>query len=288
MLKVTLITPSLDQAGLLPASLGSVSAQTYPEVEHRVVDGGSTDGSVDFLKEWRQPAFTWTSEPDAGPADAINKALRSARGDVVGCLGLGATLAPDAVARVARHFDVNPGVQVVCGRLGRRASPTSPVKEMPSSRWGDPSSPELCACRQPAVFWRRELTVEHGVFDERLRHAYDMEYWLRVGKAVTPAFLGGPPLAILDAGRAGGLRAREETLEVVSRHVVARGPVYAALRTLARLRAALECNLRAPEDGVDSRYRMATRRWFLLYAERYRISLDEPTLLELSSEGPAA
>jgi glycosyltransferase involved in cell wall biosynthesis len=80
--KVTIITPSLNQAAFLTACLESVADQDYPAIEHIVLDGGSTDGSVDILRGWTAHSIIWRSEPDDGQADAINRGVAVATGDV--------------------------------------------------------------------------------------------------------------------------------------------------------------------------------------------------------------
>ena len=108
MIKVSIITPSLNQARFLPEALRSVSGQDYPQIEHIAIDGGSTDGSVDILSDWKQRDLRLISEPDCGPADAVNKGWRVASGAIIACLHADQLYLPGAVSAVVRHFERNP------------------------------------------------------------------------------------------------------------------------------------------------------------------------------------
>ena len=110
---VSILTPSYNQRRWLPQTLASVAIQTYGNLEHVVADGGSNDGSVELLRD-ALPREQWTSEPDSGQSEALNKALARSRGEIIGWLNSDdAYLFDDAVASVVAHFRANPSTEVV-------------------------------------------------------------------------------------------------------------------------------------------------------------------------------
>lgn len=128
---VTVVTPVFNARRTLEACLASVAAQTLPGVEHVVVDGGSTDGTVTLLRAWDRRLASWTSEPDRGIYDAMNKGIDRARGEWLYFLGADDALAaPDVLARCAQHL--RTGAAVVYGdvrypggqRFRSKAGPT--------------------------------------------------------------------------------------------------------------------------------------------------------------------
>ena len=112
---VTIVTPSLNQAEFLEETIVSVLGQDYPRIEYAVVDGGSSDGSVDIIRRYEGRLAWWTSGPDAGQAAALNRAFERAGGELLGWLSSDDTLLPGAVARVVREFERDPELLLVYG-----------------------------------------------------------------------------------------------------------------------------------------------------------------------------
>jgi len=193
-MRFSIITPCLDQAAFLGETLASVrqAADRVPgeEVQHLVIDGGSTDGCVALLES--QSFARWTSGPDKGQSDAINRGLALAEGDVISYLCADDLLEPDALARVAEAFRANPGADIVYGdgyflegdsgwkRL-KRVGPDGPRHLGEGNRF-----------IQPAVFLRRSVFERFGPFDGGLHYCMDHEYWLRVGGAVSWVYVADP------------------------------------------------------------------------------------------------
>ena len=222
--KISLVTPSLNQGKFIRATIESVLSQGYPDLDYRVQDGGSADGTLAVLNEY-EGRVPFVSERDAGQADALNRGLARATGDVLGYLNSDDVLCPGALAAVGEAFASDPDLMFVWGRasyLNEAGAPISPYLVRPDAmkRLAD-----ACFIAQPAAFFRRRVWEEVGPFDATLHHTMDYDYWLRIA-ARYPA----SPTRFLDrelAGCrmhadaktvAGWSRALDEIMELVKRH----------------------------------------------------------------------
>ncbi len=185
-MKLSVVTPSLQQVRYLAECLASVRAaagRAAPhEVEHIVVDGGSTDGTVDLLRA--QHDIRWVSEKDDGQSHAINKGLAMSGGDILAYLCADDLYEPDALQKVLRVFAQDPAVDVVYadfyfleGESGRKRRKSAGSFRPDKLRNRNPLG-------QPAVWWRRRIYEKFGGFDPTLHFCMDHEYWLRLGNHV--------------------------------------------------------------------------------------------------------
>ncbi len=183
---ISLVTPSLNQGKFIGATIESVLSQDYPALDYFVQDGGSTDGTLDVLAPYAGRVSS-VSEPDRGQADAINKGLRRARGEVFGYLNSDDVLRPGALRAVGEAFASHPEVLFLWGRAayidaeGRTVSPCL-VDPDALRRLGD-----SCFIAQPAAFFRRKVWETVGEFDETLHHTMDYDYWLRIATRFGPS-----------------------------------------------------------------------------------------------------
>jgi glycosyltransferase involved in cell wall biosynthesis len=182
-LTVSIITPSLNQGAFLAEALASVRAQTYGNVEHLVVDGGSSDETLEILG--RSDGIRWVSEPDAGMYDALNKGLQMSTGLILGYLNCDDAYPPWAIEVAVKTFESDPSIDVVYGdglavdlRTNRQRLSLIPPFDR---RWLALSGSLV----QPAVFWRRRAYEASGGFDPGLRFVGDLDYWLRLGAGST-------------------------------------------------------------------------------------------------------
>lgn len=178
------MTPTLNQGQYLEATIRSVRAQSYAEIEHIVVDGGSTDGTLEILgRSPEDGPLRWISEPDSGMYDAVNKGLALAKGDVLAYLPSDDAYMPWAVETVMRLFERHPDVDLVFGD-GLKVDEPSGVQRLrlfpPFDRV---SLANYESIMQPAVFWRRSLFQRVGGFDSGMRYVADLDYWLRASAA---------------------------------------------------------------------------------------------------------
>jgi len=185
-LTVSVVIPSFQQCSYLRQCLDSVCSQQFPGLQLIVVDGGSTDGSVDLIREYESRIYWWVSEPDGGQTDAINKGLRKATGDVWGYLNSDDLLEPDGLAVVARFFIENANKEWLSG--GCRVfgediddwflNPAGITNEREVlTPWDRPHPyvfPQSGAC-----FMRRSVIEKIGFFDPSYHYSMDMEYYTR-------------------------------------------------------------------------------------------------------------
>jgi hypothetical protein len=176
---VSILTPSYNQATWLPDNLRSVACQTYSAVEHIIMDGGSTDGSVAILEAAGHSA-TWSSEPDRGQADAINKAFRTSEGEIVGWLNSDdAYFDCDVVGDVVRFFTANPGVDVVYGHCLQITSDGTAIQVLWAPRFDAELQKAVNLQMQPSTFVRRSA-LSDPMLDDSFNFAMDYELWLRL------------------------------------------------------------------------------------------------------------
>jgi glycosyltransferase involved in cell wall biosynthesis len=182
MLSISVVTPSLNQGRFLRETLDSVLSQSYGCLEYVVVDGGSTDHTLTVLAA-AGAQVRWTSEPDSGQADAVNKGIRSTSGDIIGWLNSDDLYRPGALQTVADYFGAHPGVDIVYGDADVIDQSGAVRGRYPTAAWDADGLIERCFLCQPAVFFRRRLVERFGALDERLHYCMDYEYWLRLSAA---------------------------------------------------------------------------------------------------------
>lgn len=180
---VTVVTPCYNSAATLDATIRSVLAQTYPDIEYIIMDGASSDGTADIVEQYRA-RLTFISEPDSGQASAINKGWQRARGDILAWLNADDQYMPDTVENAVRYLDAHPEAMWLYGNAKSvdEQGRTFPYRNYRDD-WDYTSLIDLgCFINQPSVFLRREMIGEFGYIDENLHFGMDYEYWLRIGR----------------------------------------------------------------------------------------------------------
>ena len=195
-LRISIITPSYNQRQFIERTIQSVLSQRGAfELEYLIVDGGSTDGTLEILQRYGGDLH-WRSDPDQGQTDAINKGLRQATGEIVGWLNSDDLLAPGALSRVAEAFKRHPYLEWVHGRCDMVDARDQVIRKWISAykHW---------CCRrysysrlltenfisQMTVFWRRRILKETGYLNTNLKLAFDYDLWLRFAKRSDPLYI---------------------------------------------------------------------------------------------------
>ncbi|MBP9669857.1 glycosyltransferase [Candidatus Woesebacteria bacterium] len=197
---ISIVTPSFNQAQFIRATINSVLSQDYPNLEYFVVDGGSTDGTVEILKSYGKK-LNWVSEKDHGQTDAINKGLRKCKGEVMAYLNSDDIYLPGTLKRVGEYYSRTGADWITgdCLTIDEDGKPShangiislykrflmllySPL----TLRIADSMLP------QPSTFWSRKAWEKVGEFNEKYHYVMDYDYWLRMSKWYKPHDLKVP------------------------------------------------------------------------------------------------
>jgi len=180
---VSIVTPSYNQQTYLEDTILSVISQDYPALEYYIVDGGSTDGSVEIIKKYADKLTGWVSEPDQGQTDAINKGFARSQGEIMAWLNSDDIYHPGAVRSAVDFFLKNPNVGMVYGDTDLIDGNGSKVGKFNAKQTnfqilmrGGVYIP------QPAAFWRRDLWNQSGPLDPDFYFAMDYDLWVRFSK----------------------------------------------------------------------------------------------------------
>ena len=189
---VSIITPSFNQARYIEATIQSVLGQDYPRIEYIVIDGGSSDGTVDLLKKYDHKLAYWVSEKDKGQTDAINKGFARATGDILAWINSDDTYEPGAIAAAVKYLQEHPEAGMVyadCnfinedGRvIGRFGSAQTDYRLL---RQGYVHIP------QQTMFFRADLWKQVGPLDPSFYFAMDYDLWTRIAARSPIHYLPG-------------------------------------------------------------------------------------------------
>ena len=180
-LSVSVVTPSYNQGRFLERTIRSVLTQEgCGPVEYFVMDGGSRDESVDILRRYAG-ALEWVSEKDHGQADAVNKGLARATGEVIGWLNSDDIYYPGAIRAACDYFAAHPEADLVYGEANHIDEQDGIIEPYPVEDWDFETLKNRCFLCQPAVFFRRRVVERFGPLDVHRQFSLDYEYWLRLG-----------------------------------------------------------------------------------------------------------
>lgn len=183
MTLVSIVTPSFNQARFLEATILSVLEQDYPHIEYFIIDGGSTDGSVEIIKKYEHRLAGWVSEKDRGQTDALNKGFARSRGDILAWLNSDDTYQPGAVREAVELLTANPALGMVYGD-------TNFIDESGAVRGKFPARQTdyvrlqrgYVHIPQQASFFRGDLWRKVGPLDPDFYFAMDYDLWVRLAR----------------------------------------------------------------------------------------------------------
>lgn len=182
-MKFSIITPSFNQAKYLEQTIKSVVSQKV-DLEYHIIDGGSTDGSIDIIKKYAKeyPFITWQSQKDKGQTDALNQGLKKCKGDIIAYLNSDDYYFPDSLSKVEKYFSTHPNKLWLVGNC-KVSDPKLRWTFFLKHIWPIETHPWFLkvfnTINQPSVFLRKELVQKVGIFDENFNYAFDYDYWLR-------------------------------------------------------------------------------------------------------------
>src|SRR5574341_263705 len=276
MTLVSIITPSFNQSAYLEQTMKSVLGQDYPAIEYIVVDGGSTDGSVDIIKRYSSRLAFWTSERDRGQADAINKGVVHASGDILAWLNSDDYYLPGIISAVVKTFEQNSDTVMVYGNM---LAVDEMGRTINALKYRQLSLEDLLCFQiigQPAVFFRRAAFERAGGLDTTFHFMLDHQLWIKI--AAQGKSLHVPQLwaaARYHAGAKNRLQAVEfprEAFRILD--WASKEP------SLAPVLAHLGRRARASAHRVDARYlRSEEASWPALKAWTRVLVLHPPTAL---------
>lgn len=178
---VSIITPSFNQASYIEATMNSVLSQDYPRIEYIVVDGGSTDGTVDIVKKYESRIAWWVSEKDKGQTDAINKGFARATGEILAWINSDDMYEPGAVSAAVKYLQEHPEVGMVygdCNFINETGKVIGRFNAIQTSyrliRQGYVHIP------QQTMFFRADLWKQAGPLDPSFYFAMDYDLWTRI------------------------------------------------------------------------------------------------------------
>lgn len=237
---VSIVTPCWNSQAYLEQTIQSIIGQSYKNIEYIVIDGGSTDGTLEIIRKYGSHISYWVSEPDGGMYQAINKGMGMAKGEIVAYLNSDDLYYPDTISKVVSFFSNHPFADLVYGNLDFVDSEGRVLftQIYPDFNWNRFVRSNYATIGQPAAFWRRDLIEKIGLFDESMRMAADFEYFVRAGKVAILAYFPG----VLAAFRMHEASLTSNQIEVSEREVLRIHAKYLESTASFSLRAALLAN----------------------------------------------
>ena len=277
--RISVVTPSYNQGAFIEETIRSVLLQGYPNWEHIVIDGGSTDNTIEILKKY--PHLKWISEKDRGQSHALNKGFRMAKGEIVGWLNSDDTYLSGAFDVVALTLEKSKGRYIVFGdcydidksskmiayRKGRYSNNRNDlIRWWEGKKW----------IGQPALFFAKSLLEEFGELDEALHYGMDYDFWLRLSQKYQFCYISHP---LATFRRYPGTKTTQRDRTIQERTAVSRR-YWGSRRTLIYYKHLLSFVRHRPQIYWNlAVYHLSRNRWKSLKYSLYPILMFPPNLL---------
>lgn len=180
-MKISVVTPSLNQGQFINDTIASVQDQNYPDFEHIIIDGGSTDNTIEILESYNH--LKWISEKDNGQADAINKGFKMASGEIIAWLNSDDYYDANIFKTVVSYFELNPTCKFLYGDITYIDEYNKFLYKLTRDEMTYENlqiAPDVV--RQPSCFWHKDVLQRVGFLNDKLNIVMDYEYFLRVGR----------------------------------------------------------------------------------------------------------
>jgi len=231
--RVSIITPSYNQGQFIEETIRSVLLQGYPNLEYIIIDGGSTDNSVEIIRKYEPWLAYWVSEKDSGQANAINKGWQRSTGEIVAYLNSDDIYFPNAINSVVAFLQEHPEVDIVYGDCHYVDEQGKYIRACVTEEFNLKRLIQVYNfIPQPSTFIRKQVLTEIGLMDESLHYALDYELWLRATQKFTAVYV--PQL-------------------------------WATYRLAIGTKTSYRLQMRREEYQVAHRYGRSLLRWFITY-----------------------
>lgn len=178
---VSIVTPSYNQGKFIEETIQSILSQDYPNIEYIIIDGGSTDSSIDIIKRYEQDIAYWVSEPDSGISDAFNKGIKASKGDIIGIINVGDRYTEEAISTIVNVLNESADFDFVYGDLMYIDEKGNPLFLMKGDQgYQKKIRYTMPALNHPTVFMKRSVYDSCGLFDISYKIAMDYELLLRI------------------------------------------------------------------------------------------------------------
>jgi glycosyltransferase involved in cell wall biosynthesis len=179
--KISVITPSYNQGHFIEETIQSILNQGYSNLEYIIIDGGSTDNTVEIIKKYEKKISYWVSEKDSGQSEAVNKGFRKATGDIICWINSDDILMPGSLNKVASSFTQHPDWQIVKGYtvvIDVNSNILYNLFMLPQKKWY--ARKGIYYIAQPSLFWRRSVLDKIGLLREEFHSSMDQEFMIRM------------------------------------------------------------------------------------------------------------